>query len=90
MQTLGAFFSKVLFGNNFLDAKLAVVKTDRNFGFFGHNTLNKVKKSIDRRFGTAENDKLPAVKGVCGYINLKQDAKLMFCVASKVASTLEW
>ena len=89
LQYLCVFIFKVLFENKLIVAKIAVVKVDRKVSLLGRVILNEVKESIDRCFSTRETDKLPAVRGVCASIKLKQDAKPMFCAARKLLLPLE-
>ena len=84
-QSLDAFFPKLPNENKLISAKSAVVKEGRNFGLLGREILRKVKESVDQCFGTSEADKLPAVKGVCASIKLKQEDEMKFCATGKVS-----
>ena len=79
----------MLHENKLIGAKVSVIKADRDFGLLGRDELNKVKQSVDVRFGTAKTDKLLSIKSVGVCIKMKQDAKTKFCAARKNPLPLE-
>ena len=89
MKHLGAFFSTVLYNNQQVNVNIAVVDLDKNFGLLGRDILNKGKQSIEQCFKAEVSEKLPTVKSVKAHIQLKPDAKPMFCAARKVPLPLE-
>ena len=89
MKYLGASFSTVLYNNKQVDVNIAVVDADRNFGLLRRDILNNSKDSIEQCFEAEVSQKLPTVKGAKAFIELKPDAKPMFCAARKVPLPVE-